>query len=343
MPAEPLLCPQCLAQVHPDWPFCTHCGSRLKLEPAPVQSPTSEPSIPVCSNCGAAVDTSGAFCWKCGVPLSTGREPFIPANLEPGTEADDVSVEEAEPRSFKEHRRKSKKRRNQGPTSARSVAAGIVLFVGVVLLVSSLLIGWYSVTARATGSEQGTTAYVNGTEVYYPLNQYSLQLTCAGSSYCPQNETETSSYSQGTFDSIGTLYDIVAAFVIGGFALGFCAGVIAIASRRLGSRLVLGLALIAIILAVLAPTILMVAQPSVLSSQRGSSSGSGDWSSFFGSCSGSNCGQSLVQGVGLNATWGPSLGWYLALSATAPLIAGLFLGRTPRAKSASESVYEFSE
>lgn len=36
----------------------------------------------MCSNCGAAVDSSGAFCWKCGVPLETGRGAFIPAPAE---------------------------------------------------------------------------------------------------------------------------------------------------------------------------------------------------------------------------------------------------------------------
>ena len=79
MPDEPLLCPQCQAQVHPDWPFCSHCGWRLDQSPPP--SPRQAPLIPVCDNCRAAVDTTGAFCWRCGVPLSTGREPFIPANV----------------------------------------------------------------------------------------------------------------------------------------------------------------------------------------------------------------------------------------------------------------------
>ena len=75
MASVPSFCPHCQAQVHPDWPFCSHCGSRLDRTPPP---------IPVCENCGAAVDVQGAFCWKCGVPLLTGRQPFIPAPAEGG-------------------------------------------------------------------------------------------------------------------------------------------------------------------------------------------------------------------------------------------------------------------
>ena len=51
---------------------------------APIER--SAPPVPICENCGAAVDVSGAFCWKCGVPLSTGREPFLP------TPSDGVTV-----------------------------------------------------------------------------------------------------------------------------------------------------------------------------------------------------------------------------------------------------------
>jgi len=69
---EVTLCPKCQAQVQPDWPYCSHCGSRLDRTPPPP------PTIPTCVNCGATLDTSGAFCWKCGVPVATGRDPFIP-------------------------------------------------------------------------------------------------------------------------------------------------------------------------------------------------------------------------------------------------------------------------
>ncbi len=73
MSALPLLCPRCQSQVHERWPYCARCGSRLGDTNPPV------PAIPVCENCGAAVDATGAFCWKCGVPLATGRQPLIPA------------------------------------------------------------------------------------------------------------------------------------------------------------------------------------------------------------------------------------------------------------------------
>ena len=340
MPAEPSLCPQCQAQVHPDWTFCTHCGSRQRSSPFNAYPHARETDLPACSNCGAALDTSGAFCWRCGVPVPTGRHPFIPANVEPG--AGSGVDEESEAARYQHLRGRSRTREERGPTSRRTAIGGLVLIVGVALLLGSLWVGWYSVTARASATQEGTSVVVNGTGVYYPLNQYWLQLTCEGSPSCPSNLTQTSSYPQGTFDSVGTLYDIVAALVIGALVLGGSAGIIAAVSRRAGSKLVLGLALTAVILALLAPGVLMLAQPSVLSSQGPSGTGAGPSKTFFGSCSGGGCGATLVSGTSLNASWGPSLGWYLSLAGGAVLVVGFFLARKPRVKSEIAWVYESS-
>src|SRR5208282_4959121 len=92
---EPLYCPKCAAQVHPDWSFCTHCGSRLDYE-----SSLGDRSA-TCGNCGAAVSPSGATCWKCGSQLGTGEESMLPTQgsiprgaTEPGSPVTSSSGEE---------------------------------------------------------------------------------------------------------------------------------------------------------------------------------------------------------------------------------------------------------
>jgi hypothetical protein len=301
------------------------------------------PTIPVCGNCGAAVDTSGAFCWKCGVPLETGREPFIPAHPEsadqPRGAPEPPVVASA---SLRADLRRFSHRPSRGSRfSRRSIISGILLLSGIALLVVSLLVGWYAVSATASSEVSGTSFTVSATETYYPLNQISEAFTCQGYSGCPQIETTSwTSYSQGTFDSIGTLYDMVSVFVISAIILGLVAAFLFFTGGRQRSRWAQALVLVAIALAMLAPTILFAAQPAVLNSQGTSSGGSSPRTSFFGSCSGSGCATSLPYSGALSASWGPSVGWYLCLVAFALLIVGLYVYRGPRVGSPDRVVYE---
>ena len=192
-------------------------------------------------------------------------------------------------------------------------------------------------TGGGTTSEGPYT--VNGSSTYYPLNYYSGTITCSGISSCFPNETNSGPYTQGTFNSIGTLYDTVAILVIGGAIVGFTAATLALSSRGRGSRWATGLALVAILLVAVAPTILFVGQPAVVSSQAPKGSGVGPQSSFFGSCSGTGCNYPLPQGTTFSASWGPSTGWYLALGALVPLIAGLLLSRKKGSRQTETSVY----
>ncbi len=299
------------------------------------------PTLPVCGNCGAAVDTSGAFCWKCGVPLETGREPFIPAHPE---SADQAVAEPPVIRSasFRRDLRRFSHRPSRGSrVSRRSITSGALLLAGIALLVVSLLVGWYAVSATASSEVSGTSFTVSATETYYPLNQISETVTCQGWSGCPQIDTTSwTSYSQGTFDSIGTLYDMVSIFVISAIILGLVAAFLFFTSGRQRSGWAEALVVVAVLLAVLAPAVLIAAQPAVLNSQGSSSGGSSPRTSFFGSCSGSGCGTSLPYTGALNASWGPSVGWYLCLVAIALLIIGLYVYRGPRVGSPDRIVYE---
>jgi len=353
VPDDVPLCPECLAQVHPDWPFCSHCGSRLNPSSSSVTLPahavyspasTAPPgSIPVCGNCGAAVDTTGSFCWKCGLPLVTGREPFIPAHPEsadqPGTTAESVTVPVASIREQLGGFSTQSARRT--PASKRAIVGGTLLLVGVALLLVSLFVGWYGISASAADTVSGSSFTISGTATYYPLNQLTETITCQGSSYCYLvNSTYSGPYAQGSFNSLGTLYNLVADLVIGGVIIGLAAASLAFTSGRKRSGWAGGLAIIAIILVVLAPTLLFAAQPAVLNSQGSSSGGSSPRSSFFGSCAGSGCGSSFEPGETISASWGPSIGWYLGLAAIAPLLAGLFVVLGKREGSPDRFVYE---
>jgi Double zinc ribbon len=339
MTDEDPLCPECLANVHPDWPFCSHCGSRLIPGQTTVRVARSPapPTIPVCENCGEVVDTTGSFCWSCGVPLATGRQPFIPAHPESTTEPEssdeppDITV----PLARKVRKTTAVLGARRTPPSRRTAAGVALLLLGVVVSLLALFFGWYAYSITASDSVSGTSFTVTHTVTLYPLNQIIEQITCQGWSGCaPYNSTSTHSYSQTGTDGVGALYDLAAGFVIGGVILGATAATLAFRGSGRRSGLIATLAVVTIILVALAPSLLLAAQPTVVSSQGAPYTGPGSVpggssprTSFFGSCSGTGCGVSLPSGATDSGSWGPSLGWYLCLVSLAPLLAGYLLIR----------------
>jgi hypothetical protein len=286
----------------------------------------SPPDTAQCSNCGATVDAAAAACWKCGQEFEPG---VVSADTNWVPRAVGAGLGPTIPRL-----------RAKSSTTRRSIAGGTLLIVGIVLLLVSLLVGWYAITATGSGSSDGSSYAVDGTSTYTPFT-YVETLTCAGSSYCFSNTTTTGAWAQGGNGNVGTLYDAVSAFVIGGVILGLAAAGLALASGGRRSGLAGVLAVIAILLAVLAPVVLLAAQPSVLNGGSGNQpGGSSPRSSFFGSCSGTGCGASLPSGSTLSASWGPALGWYLCLAAVAPLLVGFLLIRSRGKRPLVASVYE---
>ncbi len=391
-----LLCPRCQAEVHPAWPFCSHCGSPLDQGPTPtprcencgaevevdgtkcwkcgvpiireddapspprsvvppgvtasaaiprsadqgqVIRPAAAPHLgspqtPVCGNCGAAVDTTGAFCWKCGVPLRTGREPFLPeppVETEPSAvRADTLGMYGASSRA--NLGRPSSYGQPRSRPSRRSILGGVLILAGVGLLILTLFVGWYGVTDTVSATILGTSFTETGSATYYPLNQITVTITCAGTVYCSQSSSPTGPYSQSGLNSLGTLYTAVAIIVILGVILGIVGACLAFAGRRYQSGLVGALIVTVLLLTVIAPTILVLEQPSVLASESNgsgnSSAGPSPRSSFLGSCTGSGCGESLLTGSTESASWGPSIGWYLCFAAIIPIFSGLLLARS---------------
>ena len=230
--------------------------------------------------------------------------------------------------------RQRARRRSASPR--RSVIGGTLFLVGVVILIVTLFLGWYAITATATSSSGGGSTNATGTETFYPVNQVTISFSCSGQN-CSGTLSATNSYSQAGLHEVGDLYTIVVVFVSAGIALVLAAAVFALTSAGHRSGWALLLAVIGIVLIAAAPTMLLGAQPSLLKSDEGGSGGSGNVtassspaSSFFGSCSGSGCGGALANGQSASASWGPSAGWYLCLVALAPLMTGFFLVRSQK-------------
>jgi|HubBroStandDraft_1064217.scaffolds.fasta_scaffold128916_1 hypothetical protein len=353
MSDEILLCPGCHAQVHPGWTFCTHCGLRIGesryVGTGASASPPTQLQIPVCDNCGAAVDTTGAFCWKCGVPLATGREPFIPqpTELAEDPEFRSDSLSEYGESSGRDLRVAYGRAGGKPSASRRSIVAGILLISGVALLLLTLFVGWYVISATASDSIGGQSFTEVEQEIFHPLDQVTVSLSCDGSSYCATNSTTTGPYSQAGYNTVGTLYTVVSILVIGGVLAGLASAGLLLAGRPARARLARILAILSILLVLIAPTLLFAAQPAVLNSESTSSGGSANETggssprtSFFGSCSAGGCGEGTSNGISLNASWGPSTGWYLDLVALVPLLIGAVLMQGPRAGKTGSTIYQ---
>lgn len=196
--------------------------------------------------------------------------------------------------------------------------------MGAALLLTSLFVSWYSVSAAESTPYDGSTYSLNATSNYFPLNHYSESFACNHPDFRISNFS--GSYSQSGWDSIGGLYDTVVALVVGGAALGLVAAAVGVMAGR-KTRWSVALVAVAVLLSALAPTVLYLSQPSVLQSQGSPYNGPSPKTSFFGSCQGGGCNTSLATGETLSASWGPSIGWYLAMVAVVPFVLSLVLLR----------------
>lgn len=287
----------------------------------------------MCENCDASVDSTGAFCWQCGVPLSTGREPFLPRPVPgstPTSPAGGISVTgEA---SGRVGRRPGVARRGVAPTAHRRVTVGgALLLVAVGMLLASLLVSWYGISVTSVADQGGSTVTLTGADSLFPLNHVEIVVTCQGYAGCSLfNFSYGGTYAQSGQTNLGWLYGAIVGIVAGGAALGLAAALLSLSRYPGGAQLGRWLALVAVLFAVLAPTVLAVAQPPVLkmgAGTGGSSAGNegapSAATSFFGRCSGTACGPGSAAGD--SSLWGPSIGWYLPLVGAVPLLVGALL------------------
>ena len=362
----PSFCPKCGNTILPGHTFCFKCGAR-RYEPAAtatvthdsstpgepegptagtpstaapspsstkppsfVEGPPSDTLVPretaQCSNCGAVVDVRSETCWSCGVAFEAG---VVPASEAPPVPSPTARPDRIEP---------ERQSRISGVQRSRLRLA--CLLIGLALLLASLVVGWYAISADTTGSSDGGTFTLSGSATYYLLDKYVQSISCSGA-HCPPATTTTGTYPGSSGNAIANLYGVVSGLVIAALAVGAAVLVLGLSRRIRAARWAKSLILLAVVLVAVAPLTLVVAQPSALSSTYATpSGGASPGTSFFGSCSGSTCGASSGSGTVVNAVWGPSVGWFLCFVAAVPFLVGFFLSTTFPGKPSGSRLYD---
>ena len=208
---------------------------------------------------------------------------------------------------------------------AGRILGAIIILVGAVLLIAALFTPWYEIQLK----ESSGGVSVTGTYHTYPglpSTNGTVQTTysCSGlpsGASCPA--TNTTSYSKADLNSTGQLAETGYFLLIGGFILGLIGAILGFASGRRGRRGggAIALGVVAMILAVAAFGLFAVMLPAAIGNDSPDHQGfNGPWSSFMGS------GNSSYFGLpGGTATWGPGIGWYLAIGAFVVLLVGVIV------------------
>ncbi|MGA7650182.1 MAG: hypothetical protein WB984_02870 [Thermoplasmata archaeon] len=189
--------------------------------------------------------------------------------------------------------------------------AAVIILVGAVLLIAAVFTPWYTEQFSGNGITVTQNAYLG-----VPSSNGTIQYTCSGLPAGASCLSETS-YKTETANNTGNLMEAVYFIAIAGIILGFIGAIIGLVSRKTGPAM--ALAVVAMILAVAAVGVFAVALPGAIGNDSPNHSGSGPWSSLFGS---SSSGRFGIQGT---LTWGPGVGWYLAIGAFVLLLVGVIL------------------
>jgi len=207
----------------------------------------------------------------------------------------------------------------------RRLVGGLIVLVGAILLISAVFIPWYVYQAKTSSSYFGTGTTTINSYPGLPTENGTIQCSSSGVASCPYSQT---SYQKADYNNTGVIAETGFMLLIVGFVLGFIGAILGMASRgdprRAGPAI--ALVIIAVILAVVTPTLFMATLPGaqakdIPTSQRSTSSG--PWSSFFGSNS-----STLTTPAGqvkIDLTWGPGSGWYVSFVSFVILLIGLVL------------------
>ncbi len=195
----------------------------------------------------------------------------------------------------------------------RMVGAVIVL-VGAILLVAALFMPWYTESFSASGITVSENAYPG-----FPSTNGTIQYTCSGLPSGASCEPQTS-YSDAKLNNSGTIAEVGFFLIIVGVIFGIIGAIIGLTSRSnpRRARSAATMAIVAMIVAIAAVGMFAAALPTAIGQDTPGHSGSGPWSSFFGSTSASRFGI-----TGGTLSWGPSIGWYLAIAAFVVLLVGM--------------------
>jgi len=204
----------------------------------------------------------------------------------------------------------------------RRLVGGIIVLIGAILLISAVFIPWYEYQAKVTTAIGSGTTTINSYPGF-PNENGTIQCSASGTAACPYSQT---SYQKADYNNTGVIAETGFFLLIVGFIFGFIGAILGVASRGNPGRArpAIILAVIAMILAVVTPVLFMATLPGAQSKDIPTSertTGSGPWSSFFGS----NSSTITTPGgqITVNLSWGAGVGWYLSFVAFVILLIGL--------------------
>ena len=189
--------------------------------------------------------------------------------------------------------------------------SGIIVLIGAILLFAAIAVPWYTVKF-SEGSASESINFYPGT----PSQGGTIQYSCSSIPTCPSSTSYTG--ASPPLNNTGMIAETGFFLLIAGGVLGLIGALLAVASRGNSRRArpAMALAVIALIIAIAAPSLYAVALPGAISKDMPKETGSGPWSTFIGS-------NSTTGGASLN--WGPAVGWYLAFGAFVVILIGLIL------------------
>jgi hypothetical protein len=196
------------------------------------------------------------------------------------------------------------------------MVGAVIVLVGAILLIAALFTPWYVETFSGSGITLNENAYPG-----LPSSNGTIQYTCSGLPSGASCEPQTS-YSNLNLNNTGTIAEAGYFLIIVGVVLGLIGAIIGFTSRNNSRRAgpAITLALVAMIVAIASVAMFAVALPSAIGQDTPGHSGTGPWSSFFGSTSASRFG--IESGT---LSWGPGIGWYLAIGAFVVLLVGMII------------------
>jgi hypothetical protein len=294
-----------------------------------------------CSTCGQPLSPGFTFCPSCSarvvtstMPIEEARSTAVagpPPSLPPPTQSVAPSSAPPPPSSVPPPPPYAISLAQSAPESkakGRRVAASSLVLIAAVLLTVAMFVPWWGLTL----SGGGATVSVN----FLPGSSYSGSGTYNGITF-----SSSASYTSANLSRVGFLYEAVlglgltAAFLaFVGMGLGYASAYGTSRSRRpvgLADDLTGG----SFMLAVLLPFLILFAQPWAYNndaSSAGASCGGGSnpCNSFWGSATSD----------GVTGTFGPGVGWYLAILAVILLLVAaiLFWASQPRLYTRDELV-----
>ena len=201
---------------------------------------------------------------------------------------------------------------------AGRVLGAILILIGALVLVAALLSPWYTVKVTET-SAVGSRTTTQNSYLGFPEWNGTVQYSCSSNPSCPSTTSYTGSHPP--MNNTGALAETGLFLTVLGFVFAVIGAVLGIASRNNPRRAYggVGLAVLALIVAILAVGLFYASLPSAIAKDYPASErfgSAGPWSTFMGS------GTTTTPGVSISASWGPAMGWYLAIGAFAVLLIG---------------------